>query len=437
MKLKFETALVALVALTGSAHAATVFTTANPDRPYGGQDTLTVGPWGSNAGQFYVTRASYPADAYNALVAFDLGLGLSEAPTSATLEIPRGCSYEPYYSYDPETGGYVYNDDVLEVLLSSVEGDVDAAFEPFVPDFLWADLADGVELGRTTFASSDDYGSPIIRVPLSQEGLDALAGASGNFAFGLSLAEGSAVGSYAFDCNAGAAVTLRVCSAADDNDGDDIACAVDTCPSVANPDQADSDRDGVGDACDVCPNEFDPDQRDGDGDGQGDACQDSDLDGYFDLFDNCPQRPNLDQADSDSDGVGDACDLTPTHDLAAQRLTVSKTTISLANGSGVITVKYNVKNLRNWPESFVANVGLFSLPANCGITAPASPVTGVVAARGMTPVTLTVGITCGLNAPRGLHSVTAQSDLQLSPWSNEADSTNNTAVSNGSLRLNR
>ena len=437
MKLKFETAFVALVALTGSAHAASIFTTANPDRANGGQDTVSVGPWGPSSGRLFVTRESNAADAYNALVAFDLGLGLTEAPTSATLEIPRGCSYEPYYGYDPETGSYVYNDEALEVLLSSIEGDVDAAFETFIPDFQWSDLADGVELGRTTFASWDDYGTPIVRVPLAQAGLDALAGASGRFAFGVSLAEGSAVGSYAFDCNDGAAVTLRVCSAADENDGDDIACAVDTCPSVANPDQFDADRDGVGDACDVCPNDFDPDQRDSDGDGQGDACQDSDLDGYFDIDDNCPLRPNVDQADSDWDGVGDACDLTPTHDLAAQRLAVGKTTLSLANGSGLVTVKYNVKNLRNWPESFVADVGLFGLPANCGVTSPASPVAGVVAARGTTPVTLTVGITCGLNAPRGLHTVTAQSELQLNPWGNETDNNNNNAVANGSLRLNR
>lgn len=41
---------------------------------------------------------------------------------------------------------------------------------------------------------------------------------------------------------------------APDADGDGIADNVDSCPTVANPDQLDSDGDGVGDACDACAN---------------------------------------------------------------------------------------------------------------------------------------------------------------------------------------
>jgi hypothetical protein len=206
---------------------------------------------------------------------------------------------------------------------------------------------------------------------------------------------------------------------------------------VANEDLLDSVYDGVGDACDVCPFEFDPEQADVDGDGQGDACQDSVSDGYFDLFDNCPLLPNLDQLDSDADGEGDACDPTPTHDLAVVRMSAPRATISLANGSGVLTVNYTVKNLRNWPESFVATATPVGLPASCGATSPATPVIGVVAARGTTPVSLTVGLTCGLNAPRGAHAVSVQSILQLNPWVRETNDANNAAVVNASLRLNR
>ncbi len=41
------------------------------------------------------------------------------------------------------------------------------------------------------------------------------------------------------------------CHDPNDADGDGVACG-DTCPAVANPDQADTDADGAGDACDPC-----------------------------------------------------------------------------------------------------------------------------------------------------------------------------------------
>ena len=55
-----------------------------------------------------------------------------------------------------------------------------------------------------------------------------------------------------------------------DLDGDGIANAVDNCPSVANPTQANEDGDAFGDRCDPCP--VTADNTDIDGDGVGDDC---------------------------------------------------------------------------------------------------------------------------------------------------------------------
>ena len=119
-------------------------------------------------------------------------------------------------------------------------------------------------------------------------------------------------------------------------------------------------------------------------------------------------------------------------------MTVSRTVISLAAGSGVVTVKYDVKNLHNYPETFTADANLEGLPVNCGVTQPAAPISGVVAARGKQTVTFQVGITCGLNAPRGLHTVTGVSLVNLDPVNGyEMELTNNFIRTNGVLRLNR
>ena len=76
-----------------------------------------------------------------------------------------------------------------------------------------------------------------------------------------------------------------------DADGDYIPDALDNCPYVQNPDQADADGDGNGDPCTVY--------------------QDTDGDTVPDKSDNCPNIATSDFSDRDGDGVGDSCDKSP------------------------------------------------------------------------------------------------------------------------------
>jgi hypothetical protein len=69
-----------------------------------------------------------------------------------------------------------------------------------------------------------------------------------------------------------------------DADRDGIVDAIDTCPSVFDPENLDRDGDGLGDACDNCPTVSNPSQLDRGGigagsrpDGRGDACQCGDV----------------------------------------------------------------------------------------------------------------------------------------------------------------
>jgi hypothetical protein len=97
-----------------------------------------------------------------------------------------------------------------------------------------------------------------------------------------------------------------------DADGDGVPDAVDNCPAIPNPTQADLDNDGHGDDCDPCPTFPNPGPA---------TCPttttttlplDSDGDGVPDVVDNCPAIPNPSQADLDNDGHGDDCDACPT-----------------------------------------------------------------------------------------------------------------------------
>ena len=96
-------------------------------------------------------------------------------------------------------------------------------------------------------------------------------------------------------------------------------CAVDNCPTTANPGQEDGDTDGIGNVCDNCPSIANANQADADGDGVGTVCDncptvsnssqtDTDGDGYGNACDNCPTISNPTQADGDGDNVGNVCD---------------------------------------------------------------------------------------------------------------------------------
>jgi MYXO-CTERM domain-containing protein len=102
--------------------------------------------------------------------------------------------------------------------------------------------------------------------------------------------------SYASDCLVFAFSALSFRASTVDADGDDTDDALDNCPGVKNPDQAETDGDGLGDACDNCPLRKNSNQNDQDNDGTGNIC------------DTCPQLANPDNLDSDNDGWGDACD---------------------------------------------------------------------------------------------------------------------------------
>jgi hypothetical protein len=413
-----------------TAQAATVLRISDQPLIAGQTDSASVTDTWVSPGVFSLSKSAYYGySETRSVLSFPLQGSVSPDTASATLVVPVGCTYEPW-SYSGTNDGFV------SVNVAEVSGDATGAIlgGPNPAPGFFEDLADGELFGSLAIPAND--GRPA-RIPLTEAGLAALLAAQDRFAVGLSIAP-EETEAYAFDCQWGADVELLLCTAADEQDGDEVTCGFDNCPSVANDDQLDWDSDAVGDACDVCPFAPDASQSDVDGDGLGDACDDSDLDGYNDDWDNCPSRPNPDQVDGDADGVGDACDLTPTHDLAAQRMTVSRTVISLAAGSGVVTVTYDVKNLRNYPETFTANATLEGLPANCGVTQPAAPISGVVAARGKQTVTFQVGITCGLNAPRGLHTATGVSLVNLDPVNGyEMELTNNFIRTNGVLRLNR
>jgi len=100
-------------------------------------------------------------------------------------------------------------------------------------------------------------------------------------------------------------VTINVIPPWVDTDLDGIADVMDNCPTVPNHDQADADGDGIGDACTDVPIPATLDVPPAPG---SPSVVDADLDGIVDALDNCPFVPNPGQADRDGDGTGDFCD---------------------------------------------------------------------------------------------------------------------------------
>lgn len=119
-------------------------------------------------------------------------------------------------------------------------------------------------------------------------------------------ADGTVI-TYAYDPAGNRTQKAVRAAVATDTDDDGIPDALDNCPLVSNPDQADQDGDGIGDACDNCLLVANSDQDDLDGDGLGNAC-DPDIDG--DGLPNDWETVNgldpydWDDGDLDSDGDG-------------------------------------------------------------------------------------------------------------------------------------
>jgi Tol biopolymer transport system component len=91
----------------------------------------------------------------------------------------------------------------------------------------------------------------------------------GIFHYLVTGANGWGEGSLGFGATGGERFASLPCPPVD-SDGDALEDALDTCPLVHDPTNADQDADGIGDSCDNCPELSNPVQRDHDGDGVGD-----------------------------------------------------------------------------------------------------------------------------------------------------------------------
>jgi hypothetical protein len=117
-------------------------------------------------------------------------------------------------------------------------------------------------------------------------------------------------------------ISIPVCPADQDPDGDGVCTDDDNCPDDYNPGQQDDDGDGLGNPCDNCSDDFNPGQENADGDDWGDVCDncpgtstpwlvplgDSDCDAFTDVeegnvgtdpADWCPDDPDDDAWPSD------------------------------------------------------------------------------------------------------------------------------------------
>jgi hypothetical protein len=122
---------------------------------------------------------------------------------------------------------------------------------------------------------------------VNNDGTDAVTGTFLNLPEGATLVVGGSRFRISYLGGDGNDVVLQT---ALDGDNDGVPDAIDNCPTVHNPDQANTDGDNFGDACDPTPN------------------GDTDNDGVDDAIDNCPTVANTNQANFDGDGFGDACD---------------------------------------------------------------------------------------------------------------------------------
>ncbi len=121
-----------------------------------------------------------------------------------------------------------------------------------------------------------------------------------------------------------------------DPDGDGVPNAIDNCPIVFNPDQANFNPNGeiiaVGDACS---------KHDGLGHP---TIADQDLDGVPDVIDNClwypnPAPPNESAGtDTDHDGIGDACERVAAVTLPNGRLTVECDGVAFSTSSAGVSL---------------------------------------------------------------------------------------------------
>jgi cysteine-rich repeat protein len=121
-----------------------------------------------------------------------------------------------------------------------------------------------------------------------------------------------------------------------DADADEIPDAIDRCPEVVNPDQADADQDGAGDACDLatCGNgllEYDPESGD-----PFEGCDDGNLDDGDGCSRFCQVEPVAPVCDADGDFDVDQLDVTVI--VAARGQLAAPGDLRDADGDGRITV---------------------------------------------------------------------------------------------------
>jgi hypothetical protein len=262
-----------------------------------GGETITVDVLAGSAGRVHVTTALLPNDGGGLL---QVGPPFAVAPPLDADGDGLPDDWELAHGLSPANGADAASDADGDGLTALQEYELGT--DPQVADTDGDGLSDGDEVDVygtiPTIADTDRDGrsdGEELLGPIATDPLNADSDGDG-VNDGAEVAAGT-------DPNDGSSFPVV------DTDGDGVPDAIDNCPTVANPDQANHDGDALGDACDpdddndgvadgidLCPTIADPAQLDTDGDGVGDACDD------------CPAVANADQTDHDGDGLGDACD---------------------------------------------------------------------------------------------------------------------------------